>query len=479
MRHRIRGMLVAFLVVGLTAVAGAAPFAYVTNSFDGSVSVVDVATNSVVATLGVGRNPYGVVVNADGTRVYVANLSARSVSVIDAVSRTVVATIAVGDMPYGVALNRAGTRLYVTNSGSHNVSVVDTARNAVIATIPVGTTPRGVEVSPDGSQVYVVNFGGAPEVSVIDAAANTVVELIDGDAGAGATGAALSPDGGRLYVAEQNTNMLKVIDTNTNAIIGNIPVGMEPQGVAVNPTGTRVYVANSGSENVSVIDAGTNARLLDIPIPGAVPFGVAVTSDGRRAFVADWGQNRVVVIDTASNSVVASVPVGSMPIAFGRFIEASKSSYRFVGFFPRPRHNPIIAKAGSRVILRWQIEDSTGKPVTALSAISSIQVGKIACPSGPVTDVSNARGRLRYVSWNRGDHRKGPFDRGAFADDDDDDDDEAFWRNKDDDDRDRAWGRRGYYRYAWQTERSWRGGCRRFILTLDDGSVHTLNFRFR
>jgi len=471
-------MLVAFLVVGLTAAAGAAPFAYVTNSSDHTVSVIDVATNAVVATLAVGRSPWGVVVKGDGTRVYVANQSASSVSVIDAASRTVVATIGVGLMPYGVALNPAGTRLYVTNSGVHSVSVVDTAANTVIATVPVGTTPRGVEVSPDGSQVFVVNFGGSPEVSVIDAATNTVTERIDGDGPVGATGAALSPDGGRLYVTEQYTNRLKVIDTTTNAVVANVPVGVEPQGVAVNPTGTRVYVANNGSESVSVIDAATNAKLPDILLPGSAPFGVAVTSDGRRLFVVDGGQNRVVVVDAATNSVVATVPVGNMAIGFGRFIEPAKSSYRFLGFFPRPRHNPVPARAGMRITLRWQLEDSTGRPVTALSAVSSIQVGKIVCPGGPVSGVTGAKGRLRYVSWNRQDQGKPGFDRASFADDDDEDDDEIA-RHKDDTDRAWSWIRRGYYRYTWQTERSWRHSCRRFILTLDDGSVHTLDFRFK
>ncbi|MDQ7843629.1 MAG: PxKF domain-containing protein [Armatimonadota bacterium] len=479
MRHRIRGMLVAFLVVGLAAAAGAAPFAYVTNSWDHTVSVIDTATNAVVATLAVGRSPWGVVVSGDGTRVYVANQSGNSVSVIDAASRSILTTIPVGSMPYGVALNPAGTRLYVTNFGGNSVSVVDTAANRVVATVAVGIGPRGVEVSPDGSQVFVVNFNGSPEVSVIDAATNTVAEWIDGDPAAGATGAALSPDGGRLYVTEYYASRLRVFDTTTNAIVASIPVGVEPQGVAVNPTGTRVYVANNGSESVSVIDAATNTKLPDILLPGSAPFGVAVSSDGRRIFVVDGGQNRLVAIDAATNGVVASVPVGNMAVGFGRFVEPSKSSYRFLGFFPRPRHNPVSARAGARITLRWQIEDATGQPVKALSAVSSIQVGKIACPSGPVSGVVSARGRLRYVSWNRRDPHKGPFDRGAFADDEDDEEDDEIARHKDDNDRAWSWIRRGYYRYTWQTERSWRGSCRRFIVTLDDGSAHTLDFRFR
>jgi YVTN family beta-propeller protein len=52
--------------LGLAALpAGAAPFAYVTNnSAAGTVSVIDTATNTVVATIPVGKNPVGVAVAA-------------------------------------------------------------------------------------------------------------------------------------------------------------------------------------------------------------------------------------------------------------------------------------------------------------------------------------------------------------------------------------------------------------------------------
>ena len=46
---------------------------------------------------------------------------------------------------------------YITNTGSNTVSVIDTATNTVTATIPVGGEPYSVAVSPDGSKVYVAN----------------------------------------------------------------------------------------------------------------------------------------------------------------------------------------------------------------------------------------------------------------------------------------------------------------------------------
>jgi|SRR5712671_4242095 len=76
-------------------------------------------------------------------------------------------------------LGPASTRAqnaYITNWNSNTVSVIDTATNAVSATIPVGPTPMGVAVSPDGSKVYVANE--LHDVSAIDTATNTVIATI-------------------------------------------------------------------------------------------------------------------------------------------------------------------------------------------------------------------------------------------------------------------------------------------------------------
>src|SRR5579864_9703688 len=75
----------------LACSAQAQQFAYVTNSGSSSVSVVDTATNTVKATIGVGARPIGVAFTPDGSRVYVANSQSNSVSVINTATNTVIA----------------------------------------------------------------------------------------------------------------------------------------------------------------------------------------------------------------------------------------------------------------------------------------------------------------------------------------------------------------------------------------------------
>jgi YVTN family beta-propeller protein len=134
-----RGFMALFavmLVMGLGAMAPSAevaPFAYVVNSGDGTVSAIDTATNTVVGIpIPVGREPFGVDVTPDGKHAYVANRGSNNVSVIDMATNMVVATVVAGNVPFNVAVTPDGNHAYVANAGSSNVSVIDTAANAVV-----------------------------------------------------------------------------------------------------------------------------------------------------------------------------------------------------------------------------------------------------------------------------------------------------------------------------------------------------------
>ncbi|MGH8499933.1 MAG: YncE family protein, partial [Methylococcales bacterium] len=80
-------------------VASSLPRAYIANAADGTVSVIDTGTRTVIATIAVGSNPTHVAVNEQGTRAYVRN--GETVSVIDTSNNTVIASPVI---PGGVLL---------------------------------------------------------------------------------------------------------------------------------------------------------------------------------------------------------------------------------------------------------------------------------------------------------------------------------------------------------------------------------------
>jgi len=273
---------------------------------------------------------------------YITNYYEGTVSIIDITTNTVKATVPVREWPFGVAVNPAGTKVYVTTTYGEDkdgvtdlkgvVSVIDTATNTVTATVPVGEWPRGVAVSPDGKTVYAVDSGKYPDytrsVSVIDAATNTVKAMVP--VGNHPEGVAINPTGTKVYVASSN---VYIIDTATNTVTATVPVGDYPFGVAVTPDGAKVYVSNADSNTVSAIDTATNTVTATVPVD--YPCGVAVTPDGTKVYVGNDASKPVSIIDIATNTVTATVYVGDGSFAFGQFI-GPLSLAPFANFSAKP-----------------------------------------------------------------------------------------------------------------------------------------------
>ncbi|MCY7945925.1 hypothetical protein P8891_03535 [Bacillus atrophaeus] len=55
-----------------------------------------------------------------------------------------------------------------------------------------------------------------------------------------------------------------MINTQTNAVIKIIPVGLLPSGLDVSPDGQSVYVVNTNSNNISIIDTSTKTILQNV-----------------------------------------------------------------------------------------------------------------------------------------------------------------------------------------------------------------------
>jgi YVTN family beta-propeller protein len=96
--------------------------------------------------------------------VYVSEKHSNDAVVIDGASNTVVAHIGVGTSPSGVAVSPDGRSVYVVNASDHanSVSVVDTSEGRAVDTIGVGREPLGVAFHPNGPTAYVTNTGGGP-----------------------------------------------------------------------------------------------------------------------------------------------------------------------------------------------------------------------------------------------------------------------------------------------------------------------------
>ncbi|HKY44653.1 MAG TPA: YncE family protein, partial [Pyrinomonadaceae bacterium] len=320
--------------------------AYVVNAHSDSVSVIDTATFSVIATIPVGSSPSDVAVTPNGRFVYVANFFGNSVSVISAATNTVVATIPMGTFVRGMAMNPNGSFAYVLGGSSANISVIDTATNTVVSTIPVSSASK-LAIAPSGNLGYVTHGAFIKGVTVINTATNSVVTHIPIPVDV-TDAPAVTPDGAFLYVTCQSFSTgpkLAVIDTATNTLVALVPLpGNFAPGIAITPNGALAYVASNGGgvccdsgrlpSSVSVIDTATNTEVANVPFGSLSPLAVAVTPDGAFVYVTDLSENTVRVISTTSNFVVAVLPVGLFPqgIAIGTFVPEPD---------PEPEPDPI------------------------------------------------------------------------------------------------------------------------------------------
>lgn len=265
---------------------------YVPNTGDDTLSVIDGATNSVVATIPVGKSPCAVGTDSLSKLTYVANVNSNDVTVIDTVTNSKIATVPVGRFPCAVGVIGWSSRIYVGNYGSNSVSVVDGSTNTVIATIPLEGPPFGIGVNPKTNRIYIAT-GSVNVVTVFDGATNTIITTVPVGKGPDAIG--VNPVTNRIYIGNYFSDTVSVLDGATNTVIATIPVGKEPSGVAANPTTNRVYVGNYASNTMSVLDGVSNVVVATLAV-GFTPDGIAVNFLTNRVYSANSNTNNVSVI---------------------------------------------------------------------------------------------------------------------------------------------------------------------------------------
>lgn len=154
--------------------------AYVANGGDDNVSVIHPTTKALLTTIPVGDNPVAAWVGYDG-RMYVDNEDGQTVSVIDVATNTVVQTINLGFMPGSVAHNPLKKELWVTDPENAKVHfwTWNTAQTAWVhgGVFEAGAGAHATVFTNDGNTAYVTNQL-AESVSVIHVTAHAKIKDI-------------------------------------------------------------------------------------------------------------------------------------------------------------------------------------------------------------------------------------------------------------------------------------------------------------
>ncbi|MGZ8194625.1 MAG: beta-propeller fold lactonase family protein [Methylosarcina sp.] len=307
--------LFSILAYAISSQAFAEERVYVTNNnLNGTVSVIDPATNTVVASIPVMSNPTRLVAAPDGTKVYVSNKESDTVSVIDTANNTVSTTVTVGDGPEHMVITSDGAALFVANGYAGTVSVVDTASNSVTGTITVESYPKFMAITPDDRWVYVSNKDSGT-VSIIDVSAKSLLKTVS--SGLSPNRVVAHPDGTRVYVSNYgatsvtDSSSVAVFETTNHSMVATIPIGtgLGPTSLGITPDGSKLYSANQTAGSVTVMDTATNTSIGTVSVGGS-PWTVSASADW--AIVPPAITNSAVMVDGGAN-ILANITVGTGP----------------------------------------------------------------------------------------------------------------------------------------------------------------------
>ncbi|MDH2908677.1 MAG: hypothetical protein PXZ07_01005 [Candidatus Eremiobacteraeota bacterium] len=272
--------------------SGDAVSLWVANSGSGTVSRIDEATNSVVATITVGSKPVSLC--ADITKVYVANQGSSSVSVIDTATNTVVATVATGGVPFSLACDIAVSpaRIVPIAETNKTVEFLDPAVNAIVGKMTTSAPVAGVLL--DFGQAGILTSDGVLHVYIppggpfplLDWTLEGTVSLADG-------AGAISNNGEQFgalawMVSSQTANSVQGIQAygSPNLMAKSItrfPVGLAPE-YAAQSGGGYTYVPNAGDDSITVVYGGASINAAYNFVAkwtlsrGAAPYDIALWS---------------------------------------------------------------------------------------------------------------------------------------------------------------------------------------------------------
>lgn len=250
--------------IGLALRGGATPQIGVANSTGNTVTLIDPDTMAVVGTLPVGKGPESIAFSPDGTLLYANSPYDLTVTRTDAVQgRPAGDPLRFDRRPGELVLSPDGRRLYVLIKDPRGeVVAIDTAQWTVVGTMPVGKSPTGIALSSDGGRLLAASFDDST-ISVIDTAKLAVLSTIEAPTGLGLIAHPTQP---LVFSLASFDDSVAVVDFAAGKVAGAIDVGQWPTYGAISSDGRTLYVPNEDSDNLAIIDVDGRAVTVRVAV---------------------------------------------------------------------------------------------------------------------------------------------------------------------------------------------------------------------
>lgn len=240
-----------------------------------SVTFIDTATNAVKHTTYVGRSPHEAFFTPDGLEVWVTVRGEDYISVIDTATFQEKMQIKVPAGPGMQIFSPDGKYGYVCSSFNPETVVVSVADHQIVGHVKQESPfCPNIAASTDGKQVW-FTLKDVGKTQVFNAQAPfDLIKTIDTGPITNHVNLVTNKNGSFAYVTVGGLNEVKVFRIDSFEQVATIPVGNLPHGVWPSGDGSRVYVGLENADQFAVIDTLTNRVIANIPI-GQAPQAVA------------------------------------------------------------------------------------------------------------------------------------------------------------------------------------------------------------
>lgn len=240
-----------------------------------SVTFIDTATNAVKHTTYVGRSPHEAFYTPDGSEVWVTVRGENYISVIDAKTFEEKTRITTPSGPGMQIFSPDGKYGYICSSFNPEADVVTVADHKIVAKVKQDSPfCPNIAATPDGKQVwFTLKDVGRTQVFNAQPPFN-LIRTIDTGPITNHVNFAHTAKGSFAYVTVGGLNEVKVFRTDDFSQVATIPVGNLPHGIWPSGDGSRIFVGLENADALTAIDTATNKVIANIPV-GQAPQAIA------------------------------------------------------------------------------------------------------------------------------------------------------------------------------------------------------------
>ena len=208
----------------------------------------------------------------------------------------------------------AGHRLFLTGEENEKVVVLDTSANTVIHTMEDIKAPHAILFRPDLKKLFIVE-GDASAVRVYDSdtykLAGEIKVSIDADSIAydEATHYLYVVNGGRE--AHTPYSLISVVDTNSSKKLRDVKINSDHvEAIVLEKSGPRLFCNITGLNAVGVMERDKTSLTATWPLPAGDMQNVAMALDeaNHRLFVVTRKPGKLIVLNSDGGKVIADLP---------------------------------------------------------------------------------------------------------------------------------------------------------------------------